>query len=167
MRVLGIDPGLATTGIAVVERDRGVLRPVVVGVIRTSGDADLATRLMELGDQVRALIEEHRPDAVAAERLFFNSNVATAIRVAQASGAALAAAARGGLEVHEYTPTAVKQSVVGVGNATKQQVQAMVTALLSLRTAPRPADAADACALAICHINRSGLATALAKQMAT
>lgn len=167
IRVLGIDPGVATTGVAVVERDGGVLRPIAIGAIRTSSDAALASRLVTLGDQLSALIEEHRPAAVAIERLFFNSNVATAIGVAQASGVAIAAAARAGLEVHEYTPTAVKQSVVGVGNASKHQVQAMVAALLALRTPPRPPDAADACALAICHINRSGLAAAMAKQVAT
>ena len=167
MRVLGIDPGVTTTGVAVVERERGVLRPVVIGAIRTSSDSTLAVRLAELGDRLGALIEQHQPEAVAAERLFFNSNVATAIRVAQASGVALVTAARAGLEVHEYTPTTVKQSVVGVGNASKRQVQAMVAALLSLGAPPSPPDAADACALAICHINRSGLASALAKQVAT
>jgi crossover junction endodeoxyribonuclease RuvC len=112
---------------------------------------------------VGAVIEEHRPDVVAIERLFFNSNVRTAIAVGQASGAALTAAAEAGLEVFEYTPGEVKQAVAGVGSAPKKQVQAMVAALLNLPTAPRPADAADACALAICHINRSGLDAALAK----
>jgi crossover junction endodeoxyribonuclease RuvC len=112
------------------------------------------------------LIAEHEPEVVAIERLFFNSNVKTAMAVGQASGVACAAAAQAGLEVHEYTPPEVKLSVAGVGSASKQQVQAMVAALLGLPEAPHPADAADACALAICHLNRSGLAAALAKQAA-
>ena len=167
MRVLGIDPGITTTGVAVVERAGGRLRPVFVGTIRTAKDLALATRLVDLDDRLRGVIDEHDPGSVAVERLFFNANASSAIGVAQASGIALAAAARAGLEAHEYTPTAVKQAVVGVGNASKQQVQAMVAALLSLGTAPDSPDAADACALAICHINRSGLASALAKSVAT
>lgn len=166
MRVLGIDPGFATTGVAVIERRGGKLLPVAIGALRTPADEPHAARLATLWSGVRALIEEHSPDVVAVERLFFNSNVSSAIGVGQASGVALAAAAHSGLEVHDYTPPEVKASVVGVGNATKHQVQAMVTALLSLSTPPKPADAADACALAICHLNRSGLAAALARQVA-
>jgi crossover junction endodeoxyribonuclease RuvC len=166
MRVLGIDPGFATTGVAVVERRNSKLHAVVIDVLRTSADQPHADRLASLWTGIRGLIETHAPDVVSVERLFFNSNVSSAIGVGQASGVALAAAAQSGLEVYDYTPPEVKASVVGVGSATKHQVQAMVAALLSLPTPPKPADAADACALAICHINRSGLASAIARQVA-
>lgn len=166
MRVLGVDPGFATTGVAVVERAGGKLRPVLVGTLKTPASEPQARRLALLWQGMTALIAEHAPQVVAIERLFFNANVKTAMAVGQASGVALAAAAQAGLEVHEYTPPEVKQSVVGVGNASKNQVQTMVAALLGLDAPPQPADAADACALAICHITRGGLAAALAKQMA-
>lgn len=163
MRVLGIDPGFATTGYGIVERLDGRVRPVVLGVIRTSPSLDHADRLVQLRTAICALISEHVPQAFAIERVFFNANVRTAIAVGQASGVAMEAAASAGLEVATYTPTEVKQAVAGVGNAPKTQVQAMVTALLGLAKAPEPADAADACALAVCHLNRSGLARALAR----
>ena len=137
--------------------------PVAFGAFKTSAAHGHAARLGALFDSVSDAIAAHSPDAVAVERLFFNSNVRTAIAVGQASGAVLSAAARAGLEVVEYTPGEVKQAVAGVGNAPKKQVQAMVTTLLKLGETPRPPDAADACALAICHINRAGLATALAR----
>jgi crossover junction endodeoxyribonuclease RuvC len=163
VRVLGLDPGLATTGFAVVDRTATGFTAVAVGALRTSAGEPHAARLGSLFRSVGAVIEEHCPEVVAIERLFFNSNVRTAIAVGQASGAALTAAAQAGLEVFEYTPGEVKQAVAGVGSAPKKQVQAMVAALLKLSAAPRPADAADACALAICHINRSGLDAALAR----
>ena len=166
MRVLGIDPGYATSGVAVVARDKGHLRPLSVGALRTPSGESQAVRLAWLQDAISDLIATHGPEVVAIERLFFNSNVSTAIGVGQASGVALAAAARAGLEVFDYTPPEVKLSVCGVGTASKQQVQAMVATLLSLPGPPKPADAADACALAICHLNRSGLARALAQQVA-
>lgn len=161
MRVLGIDPGIKTTGYGVVERSGGAHRAVALGAIRTSSSLAQADRLASLYRDVTALVAEHDPEVMAIERLFFNSNVRTAMAVGQASGVALAAAARAGLEVFTYTPPEVKQSVVGVGNASKSQVQAMVAAILRLDAPPKPPDAADACALAICHINRGGLARAL------
>lgn len=161
MRVLGIDPGFATTGFGVVERGGGRLVPVALGAIRTTPGLPQADRLLELRDALLAIVAEHRPDVVAVERIFFNANVRTAMGVGQASGVLMATAAGAGLGVHEYTPTEVKQSVVGVGNAPKHQVQAMVAAVLSLDGPPKPPDAADACALAICHLNRSGLAAAI------
>jgi crossover junction endodeoxyribonuclease RuvC len=166
MRVLGLDPGFATTGIAVVERHQGTFHHVVSGAIKTPPAIDHAARLAFLWTELSTLIAEHRPEVMAIERLFFNSNVKTAMAVGQASGVALAAAAQAGLAVHEYTPPEVKQSVVGFGSASKNQVQAMVAAILSLPSPPTPPDAADACALAICHINRSGLSAALARQVA-
>ncbi|MGH2694778.1 MAG: crossover junction endodeoxyribonuclease RuvC [Actinomycetota bacterium] len=161
MRVLGIDPGFATTGYAVVERVEGKLAPCAVGAVVTPAKLPSAARLSFLRAQLIELIVSHDPEVVAVERLFFNVNVRTAMAVGQASGIALEAAASSGLEVHHYTPTEVKQSVVGVGNASKGQVQAMVAAMLGLSAPPKPPDAADACALCICHINRSGLARAL------
>lgn len=166
MRVLGVDPGFATTGVAVVERDGGRLRHLLIGTLKTSAGQPQAERLALLWQGMTALIAEHEPEVVAIERLFFNSNVKTAMAVGQASGVALAAAAQAGLQVHEYTPPEVKQSVAGVGGASKLQVQTMVAALLGLGEIPKPPDAADACALAICHLNRSSLAAAISKQVA-
>ncbi len=161
MRVLGIDPGLATMGYAVVERVKGRLRPLALGVIRTPSGRPTADRLALIRRDILEVVDGYQPEVVAIERLFFNANVRTAMAVGQASGVALACAAERGLEVHDYTPPEVKQSVVGVGSATKKQVQTMVTSLLGLSEVPRFPDAADACALAICHINRNGLRQAI------
>ena len=162
MRVVGIDPGIATTGYGVVERSGGGLRPLHLGVVRTSGDAPHEQRLLELARTLGALMAEWQADEAAVERLFFNNNVRTAMSVGQASGVVLATAAERGLRVSTYTPTEVKSSVVGVGAASKRQVGAMVARLLDLSAPPRPPDAADACALAICHLNRAGLVRAIA-----
>jgi crossover junction endodeoxyribonuclease RuvC len=166
VRVLGVDPGYATTGVAVIEKAGGKLRHLLIGTVRTPSDRAHADRLALLYRDLSALISEHAPEVVAIERVFFNANVKTAMSVGQASGVALAAAAQAGLAVHEYTPPEVKQSVAGVGSASKSQVQAMVAAILGLSHVPEPPDAADACALAICHLNRSGLASALLRQVA-
>ena len=163
MRVLGIDPGYATTGYAVIERSRGGLTPIAVGAIRTSGKDAHAKRLASLRVELLELIGEHAPVSVALEKVFFTVNVRTAMQVGQASGVAMATAGESGLEVTEYTPTEVKQSVTGTGTAPKHQVQSMIASLLRLAEPPKPADAADACALAICHLNRSGLSRALAR----
>lgn len=162
MRVLGVDPGFATTGFAVVERAGGRLQALAVGAIKTTPGLPQADRLLELRQALARIATDHSPDAVALERLFFNANVRTAMGVGQASGVVMVTAAEAGLSVNEYTPTEVKSSVVGVGNATKHQVQSMVASLLRLSAPPKPPDAADACALAICHLNRSGLARAIA-----
>jgi crossover junction endodeoxyribonuclease RuvC len=164
MRVIGVDPGVTTTGFAVLDRGRAGISPVAVGTLRTDPRDAHAERLAELAQGFSALLAEHRPDVVSIERVFFSVNVRTAMSVGQASGVILAAAAQAGKPVFDYTPTEVKLSVAGVGTAPKQQVQAMVAALLRLESPPKPADAADACALAICHINRSGLDRALAAQ---
>ncbi len=161
MRVLGIDPGLSTMGYGVVGRDTGRLRPLALGVIRTPSNLPAAQRLALIRTDLIEILETFGPDVVALERLFFNANVRTAMSVAQAAGVVLATAAERGLEVFEYTPPEVKASVVGVGDADKRQVQIMVTSLLGLVEAPKFPDAADACALAICHLNRSGLRQAI------
>lgn len=163
MRVLGLDPGFATTGYAVIDGTQQGFRAAAIGALRTTPEGGHAARLGDLFTGLEELIAAHRPEAMAVERLFFNANVRTAIGVGQASGAALVAAARAGLDVFEYTPGEVKQAVAGVGNAPKSQVQAMVAALLSLPAVPSPPDAADACALAICHINTAPLRAALAR----
>lgn len=161
MRVLGIDPGLATMGYGVVERTPKGLVPLALGAIRTPAADPRARRLAAIRVDLLGIIDEFRPQAVAMERLFFNINVKTAMVVGQASGVALATAAERGLEVTEYTPGEVKGSVVGFGGATKQQVQTMVGSLLGLAEAVKVPDAADACALAICHLNRRGLMAAV------
>jgi crossover junction endodeoxyribonuclease RuvC len=163
VRVLGIDPGVAAMGYGVVERADGKLRLVAFGVIRTPAGETHARRLMALRAGLVEIARQHAPEVVAVERLFFTTNVKTAMAVGQASGVALATAAEAGLEVSDYTPNEVKQSVVGYGSATKAQVQTMVAALLGLGEPPRPPDAADACALAICHLNRSGLRAAIGR----
>ena len=152
MFVLGIDPGLTRCGYGAVRNDGGRLRAEAAGVLTTPAAAALPARLGELQRGVRALLAELRPDAVAVERVFFQSNVRTAMSVGQASGVVLAEAVAAGCTVVEYTPTQVKAAVTGSGSADKAQVQRMVRSLLGLAELPRPADAADALALAICHL---------------
>lgn len=151
MFVLGIDPGLTRCGYGAVRRTASELEAVAAGVLTTPAGSPLPERLAELQSGIRALLAELAPDAVAVERVFFQSNVRTAMSVAQASGVVLAEAVSAGCTVVEYTPTQVKSSVTGSGSADKQQVQRMVQALLHLPAPPRPADAADALALALCH----------------
>ncbi len=157
MRVLGIDPGLTRCGLGVV--DGSVGRPlglVAVGVVRTPANAAVADRLVAIEQGIEEWLDLHRPDAVAVERVFSQHNVRTVMGTAQASGIALVAAARRGLPVALHTPSEVKAAVSGSGRADKAQVGAMVTRLLRLDETPKPADAADALALAICHIWRGG-----------
>ena len=157
MRVLGIDPGLTRCGIGVVEGEVGrPLHLVDVGVIRTSSSLPVPERLVSIERGIEAWLEEHQPDAVAVERVFARSDVSTVMGTAQASGLAMVAAARRGLPVALHTPSEVKAAVSGSGRADKAQVGAMVTRILRLDAVPKPADAADALALAITHIWRGG-----------
>jgi crossover junction endodeoxyribonuclease RuvC len=158
MRVLGIDPGTATTGYGVVEEVNGDLKPLVFGVIRTPADQPLPVRLQLIYQALKELAAEWVPTAAAVEELFFSRNVRTAMSVGQARGVTLLALADIGLDVAEYTPLAIKQAVTGYGNADKAQVQEMVRLLLGLAEAPRPDDAADALAVAICHLHSARLA---------
>jgi crossover junction endodeoxyribonuclease RuvC len=149
--ILGIDPGTATMGWGVVRQEGSRLRYVQHGAITTPSNWMMPRRLGRLFDGVTQLVEGYRPDTVAVEELFFNTNVTTAITVGQARGVALLAAYRAGIEVAEYTPLQVKQTITSYGRADKRQVQEMVRALLNLREIPRPDDAADGLAIAITH----------------
>ena len=164
MFVLGIDPGLSRCGYGCVESGgRGGGRVTAVGVLTTPPSDPLPDRLAVLDRDFRTLLAEVRPDAVAVERLFFQVNARTAMAVGQASGLVLAAAAQAGCTVAQYTPNEVKQAVAGYGAAPKEQVQRMVQALLGLAEPPRPADAADALALALCHLASAPLRAKLAR----
>lgn len=165
MRVLGLDPGLATTGWGVVEEDEsGELALADFGVITTAPGQPLAKRLQSLYRELTALIALQRPNVAAVEELFFSRNVRTAFAVGQARGVALLALANAGLAVQEYTPLQVKQAVVGYGQATKHQVQQMVRMLLGLSEAPRPDDAADAVAVAICYLHGARFQALIAQE---
>ncbi len=155
MRVLGIDPGLTRCGLGVVEGEVGrPLRLVDVNVVRTSADLPIAQRLVTIERGIDAWLDEYAPEAVAVERVFARSDSSTIMGTAQASGIALVTAARRGLPVATYTPSEVKAAVSGSGRADKAQVGAMVTRILRLDAPPKPADAADALALAITHVWR-------------
>lgn len=157
MRVLGVDPGLTRCGIGVVEGLPG--RPpalVAVDVIRTPADDDIAARLLAIEAELESWLDACQPDAVAVERVFSQHNVRTVMGTAQAGAIAIACAARRGLPVALHTPSEVKAAVTGSGRAGKEQVTTMVTKLLRIADPPRPADAADALALAICHLWRGG-----------
>ena len=153
MFVLGIDPGLSRCGYAVVEPARaGRGRPVAMGVLRTAPDLETPKRLAQLHQDLEELLDEFKPAVVSVERIFFQNNIRTAVGVAQASGLALTLAALRGITVAQYSPSEVKSVVAGDGQADKSQVQEMVKVLLGLSAVPRPADAADAAALALCHL---------------
>ncbi|MCK0111939.1 crossover junction endodeoxyribonuclease RuvC [Ornithinimicrobium sp. F0845] len=160
MRVLGVDPGLTRCGLGVVESGAGrTVRMVAVGVVRTPPGDDPQERLLTLQTEIDQWLAEHRPDAVAVERVFAKANIKGIMGTAQASAVPMLAAARLGLPLALHTPTEVKAAVTGNGRADKAQVTSMITRILGLDAAPRPADAADALALAVCHLWR-GLADA-------
>jgi crossover junction endodeoxyribonuclease RuvC len=151
MRAIGIDPGTAIMGWGVVDEHGGRLRLVGYGALTTPAGMPAQDRLVMLYDGLREILQQHRPDAAAIEELFFGKNVNTAITVGQARGVALLALAQAGVPIHEYKPTAVKQAVAGYGGADKKQMQEMVRMTLGLSVIPKPDDAADAVAIAICH----------------
>ncbi|NIO70527.1 MAG: crossover junction endodeoxyribonuclease RuvC [Anaerolineae bacterium] len=164
MLVLGIDPGTAITGYGLVKGEGDDLTLVAYGAITTSSDWPLPERLQRIYRELTALIEDQQPTAAAVEELFFSKNVRTALSVGQARGVALLAAANAGLPIHEYTPLQVKQAIAGYGRATKDQVQQMVRMLLALDSVPQPDDAADAIAVAICHIHSAKLTAMLREE---
>lgn len=163
MFVLGIDPGLSITGYGVISSEGDRLRAVAAGALRTSPDAPHPARLAELFADVERLLGEFHPDEVAVEQVFVNRNLQTATAVGRASGVLLLAAARAGIPVFEYTPSAVKLAVTGSGDAAKDRVQALVARRLGLAAAPEPADAADALAVALCHVQSARLRRAVAR----
>ena len=155
MRILGIDPGYGITGFGIVEAHRGACRLVRCGAITTPAGMDFSARLEIIYEDMRQLLEVAKPDCVAIEELFFGQNVTTGIGVAQSRGVILLAIRQAGLEVFSYKPMQVKQAVVGYGNATKHQVQDMTRRILQLEAMPKPDDAADAIAIALCHARSS------------
>jgi crossover junction endodeoxyribonuclease RuvC len=167
MRVLGVDPGLTRCGLGVIEGAPGrALTLVATGVARTSADDEIGLRLLALEEQVERWLTDYRPDAVAVERVFSQHNVRTVMGTAQAGAVAIVCSARRGLPVAMHTPSEVKAAVTGSGSAGKAQVTRMVTRLLAMSDPPRPADSADALALAICHLWRGGAQRRLAGAVA-
>ncbi len=160
--VLGIDPGYAITGYGLIRYQRNHFECLASGAIRTDSKAPFPERLLAIHQGLSALIDRYRPQAVAVEELFFSRNTTTAMGTAQARGVAVLSGALAGLPVYEYTPMQVKVAVSGYGKADKHQVQQMVKLLLGLKETPRPDDAADALAVAICHAHSGNRAAALA-----
>ncbi|HBZ62090.1 MAG TPA: crossover junction endodeoxyribonuclease RuvC [Acidimicrobium sp.] len=162
--VLGIDPGLTRCGYAVLRVSGNTeVSMSALGVLRTSAEIDLPNRLAEIAREIEELLDEYQPSAVAVERIFFQSNVRTAMSVGQVSGLVLSAAARRNIEVVQYSPNQVKLALTGWGSADKAQVQKMVKERLKLNSIPKPADAADAAAIALCHIASSPLSAKIAQ----
>ena len=155
MRILGIDPGYGITGVAVIDAQRSSMQLIKCGAITTPAGSDFSARLEMIYEDMRQLLATTKPDAVAIEELFFGQNVTTGIGVAQSRGVILLAIRQAGLPVFSYKPMQVKQAVVGYGNATKHQVQEMTKRLLHLQSLPKPDDAADAIAIALCHARSS------------
>lgn len=158
VRVMGIDPGLTRCGLSIADGGRGrSVVPVAVGVARTPSDVELPERLLRLSNAAEEWMDRYEPDVVAVERLFERGNVSTVMQTAHGVGVLLLAAAKRGLPVHMYTPSEVKKALTGNGRADKRQMTTMVTRILGLSEPPKPADAADALALAICHCWRAPL----------
>ena len=160
MRILGIDCGTEKTGFGVIDSDGRTHRLVVAGVVRTRPSAPFEARLLEIATGLREVIREHKPEAAAVEEVFHAVNVKTALKLAHARGVALLAIAEAGVELGEYSPLAIKTSVVGYGRAEKQQVQLMVSSLLGLAEPIASEDASDAVAVAICHATHAAFARA-------
>lgn len=151
MRILGIDPGVATIGFGLVEAERNSYKLLRCGVISTPAHTSLSSRLEQIHTDLSQLLEAFKPDAAAVEELFFNTNITTGIAVAHGRGVILLACQQAGVKIYEYTPLQVKQAVVGYGRAEKKQVMDMVRRICGLNSPPKPDDAADAVALALCH----------------
>ncbi len=151
MRIIGIDPGTGTTGFGVLEQERGGLRMVDAGVVRTKANSPQPERLEIIYDNLTEVIKEFKPKVMSIEKLFFTNNITTAMTVSEARGVALLVAQQNSLDIAEYTPLQIKQAVTGYGKADKQQMQEMVRTLLKLKEVPKPDDCADALAAAICH----------------
>jgi len=151
MKILGIDPGTATTGFGLINKEGPKLTKIDCGVISTSKDLDMSKRLSILFNDLQEIVQTHKPDVMSVEKLFFTNNITTAMTVSQARGIVLLVASQNNIPIYEYTPLQVKMSATGYGKATKKQVQEMVKKILKLNVIPKPDDAADALAIAICH----------------
>ncbi len=151
--ILGIDPGIADTGYGLIAQEKNKLSFIACGSIKTERDKTLAERLLKLDIELKKIIKKYRPDKAGMEQLFFCNNAKTALIVGQARGVALAAIAQTGIAIAEFTPLQVKQAVTGHGRADKKQIQQMIKIILGLKTVPRPDDAADALAIAVCAAN--------------
>ncbi|MDR0357716.1 MAG: crossover junction endodeoxyribonuclease RuvC [Clostridiales Family XIII bacterium] len=165
MRILGIDPGYAIMGYGIVDMNANRFALEECGVVATEAGMEMPARLKRIYAQLMEIIATFEPDVASIEELFFNSNAKTAIKVGEARGAAILACANSGLPIYEYTPLQIKQAIVGYGRAEKEQVQAVVKSILNLKETPRPDDAADAVAAAICHGNSSGFIERVKKVM--
>jgi crossover junction endodeoxyribonuclease RuvC len=166
MKVLGIDPGSETLGWGVVEGAAQKYSLVSFGTVKSNAKDSFPRRLLNIATEVEKLLVEYQPDALSIEEAFYSVNVKSALKLGQVRGAVLVVAERAGLEIAEYAPRLIKQTVVGYGNAEKHQVQEMVRILLKLKQAPEPHDAADALATAICHFHHAGMQSKIAKAVA-
>ena len=164
LRILGIDPGFATVGFGVIDYSANKFTTINYGVICTDKNTPFPERLKILYDSALELIEKYKPDCLSIEELFFNTNVKTAIAVGHARGVLILAAHNAGLPIYEYTPLQIKQALTGYGRADKQQIQHMVKTFLNLAAIPRPDDAADALAVAVCHAHSSRLTDILGRK---
>lgn len=163
MRVLGIDPGSETLGWGVVEGESLKYNLVDFGTVKSSPREEFSKRVLKIGNGVSEIIEKFQPDVISVEEAFYATNVKVALKLGQIRGVVLFLGEKAGLEVAEYSPRLIKQTVVGYGNAEKHQVQEMVRLLLRLKTAPQPHDAADALAIAICHFHHAGMKSKIIK----
>ena len=159
MRILGIDPGVAIVGFGLIESERGAVRMLQYGAVNTAAGLPLATRLVQIEQDLTQLIQQFRPDEIAIEELFFSKNITTGIAVAHGRGVILCTAEKLGVPIYEYTPMQVKQAITGYGKAVKKQIQEMTRMMLHLESIPKPDDTADALGMAIahCHCSRSRL----------
>lgn len=153
MIIVGIDPGLATVGFGVIQKSEENIIPVSYGCIRTSAEKQTPERLLDIYNETNALFEKYNPQTVVIEKLFFNKNVTSAMRVSEARGVILLAAQQKQIPIFEYTPAQIKQAITGTGRADKRQMQEMIKSLLGLDELPRPDDAADGLSIALCHIH--------------
>ncbi len=165
MIILGIDPGYAIVGVGVIEYKANKFKVIDYGAITTSKDDDFNDRLLQIHTRLSKIIAAYKPQALAIEKLYFNTNATTAIGVAQARGVCVLAAKQANMDIAEYTPLQVKQAVTGYGKATKKQMQEMTKMLLNLETVPKPDDTADALAMAICHAHSAGSLSEKLKNM--
>lgn len=165
MKALGIDPGTAITGYGILEGESDSIRVVDYGCIRTSSKEPSSTRLKKIYSDIKKIISKYKPEYIVVERLFFGANTKTAMAVGQARGVIILAATQAGLEIAEYTPLEVKMALTGYGRADKNQIQQMVKRLLKLKAIPKPDDAADALAVALCHVNSEGFNSKIRKAL--